>query len=198
MRHAAEPSVSRVRSRGLQLRLEQLAKLDDFNFFVADVGKRPEGPQGVFYGTQVADDADPKPSLHGTMPQARRRALHDDVHFLAGRKLLGRLRLQDDQPVGELEGLARFLRLVDVAVDVRAGESQDDRAGEGLDRSVTAARVQREHRVGRRAVPFRGDRDPVPGGTQERRPAQRGVPVAAARSRPGGRDERDSHLDFAA
>jgi hypothetical protein len=146
----------------------------------------------------VADDADPKLSLHGLMAKARRRALHDDVHLLASGEFLGRLRLQHDQAIGKFERFARFRRVVDVVIDVRAGESEDDGAGESLDRRVTAACVQREHRVRRCAVPFRGDGDPVPGGTQEGGPAQRRVPVAAARSRPRRRDERDSHLDSAA
>src|ERR1041385_1809980 len=92
---------------------------------------------------------------------------------------VGSLRLEDDQLAGEVDGSARLWRATDILVDVCSRKREDYRPGEFLDRGVAAAGVQREHRIGGLAIPFGADADAVAGRAQERRPAQRGVPVAS-------------------
>src|SRR6185503_3252289 len=113
--------------------------------------------------------------------------------------LFGRLRLQDDQTVGELERFLRRGGLVDIAIHVGAGEGDDERpvARKALDRLVAAAGVEGEHRVGAVTGPLHRYPYAVAGFAQERRPAQRGMPVSVARAGACGRHQRNFHsLDW--
>ena len=92
---------------GFEFRLEELPELDHFNFF-ATRAEAPGGSAGILHGPQMPDHADPKLVLDGSVAHTRRGALHHDVHLLAGGQLLGRFRLQHDQPIGKLERFARF------------------------------------------------------------------------------------------
>jgi hypothetical protein len=87
-----------------------------------------------------------------------------------------------------------------IAVQIGAGQDDQGHAGmpfaESGDRCVAAPCMQRDHRVGRPAVPDARDSNRMTERAEHRRPAHCGVPVAASRARPCGGDQRNFHVMF--
>ena len=106
--------------------------------------------------------------------------------------------LQHDEPGGALERELRAGIAANVAVKVGAGQGDQQRTlrelrVKVLDRRMAAARMQGEHEIGRRAVPFHLDPDLVPELAQHPRPAQRGIAIAVAGVFAGRGDKDDFH-----
>jgi len=114
------------------------------------------------------------------------------------RQLVDPAILQHDQPVREFQRLPGVAVFVDVAIQVGAGQRQQQGTarkalGKGVDRSEAAPCMQRQHQVGRASIPFHLHPHRVARLAQEMRPACGGMPVAVAVFAAIRRDEGDAH-----
>ena len=163
--------------------------MDDFDLFRSQMLQRKGGSHRILLGAQVADHRNAKASVRRRMTQLRVRGLVDHARLAPDRaaELAQRRFLQHDDAVGELQGLAGIGGTRQVAVQVGAGQ-HDDQPFPGAflpephDRAVAAARVQGDQRVARLALPLRDDAHAVACAAQQRCPAQRRMAVAAARA----------------
>jgi len=142
-------------------------------------------------------DAETASRRRAAGPGARRLVHHARLAAQARRERAQRLFLQDDQAIREFERKARLARSRQIPVQIRSGEHDAKRpigecAPVAQERVVAAPGVQRDEEVAGAAVPGLLHRHPMPRAAQECGPAQRRVPVAVARPRAGGRDDRDA------
>src|SRR5438874_2024974 len=130
VRHAAEPAIARVAlHRRERLSAERFveggAKVNDLNG--AEMRQRGDDPQWILLLAQMADHANAELPGDRILAQGGGAALHDHAHFAPQRRgqLRRRHRLQRDQPVGQRERFPRLAGDANVAVDVGAGQRDE-------------------------------------------------------------------------
>ncbi|TMH84215.1 MAG: hypothetical protein E6H47_12165, partial [Betaproteobacteria bacterium] len=135
--------------------------MNDLN--VVEIRKCGDDPQWILFRAQMADHANAELLRDRVLAQRGGAALHDHPHFASQRRgQLGRRhRLQRDQPMGKRERLARIAGNADVAVDIGAGQRDEQpplriARGKAPDRVVAAPGVQGEQQIRFASGPLRG------------------------------------------
>ncbi len=158
--------------------------------------------QRILLCAHVADQDHVEASLRRRAGLERGSGLEDHAAFapMTRIELVERGLLQHDQVRRPIERAPRGFVDADVAIEIRPGEHDDQRAigirfGEARDRVGRAARMQRDHaRGGRRRVrPLIGDVDVEPL-AEKARPSVCGPPVAVVRLPQRRADDRESWL----
>lgn len=172
---------------------ERSTDVNDLHPDVArDETKRTDDAKRIFDRTQVTDDehAQRIVSVLGTTRGGDpRRRLRNEARLVScvAREIAGGVRVEDDETIGDLERAACGAVAREIAIEVGAGEGDDD--GELRARSARArddvggfSRVQGDEQIAARvAIVERGDdADAMTEGSQDAPPAKGGDAIADA------------------
>ncbi len=212
-RDLTQPAVARLplhQPPGLPLqggaqRLPQVRHLDPLIG-----GQLPQGqpcPQRVLLVAKVSQHRDAEhPGIGDIRPADRFDRLKDDADLSAKarRQFVRPLRLQQDESVGQFERPLSALAAANVAVEVSAGQGDDQRPVRpelppARDGGITLARVQGDQQIalGEAGIVLLGDKA-MPQADEDVSPAVGSDPVALARCRRRWAGHEDAHVGIVA